>query len=66
MRMLTHCIENVFERLPPEEDIIPTTEACVDAAAYVQAFLFKSSERSTILLGPGSRNGASRIAMAAR
>jgi hypothetical protein len=40
MRMLTHCIENVFDRLPPDEDAIPTTEACVDTAAYVQAFLF--------------------------
>jgi hypothetical protein len=26
--------------LPPDDDAIPTTEACIDAAAYVQAFLF--------------------------
>jgi hypothetical protein len=40
MRTMTHCIENVFDRLPPDENAIPTTEACIDAAAYVQAFLF--------------------------
>src|SRR5664279_1800395 len=40
IRTLTHCIENVFNRLPPDDDAIPTTEACVEAAAYVQAFLF--------------------------
>jgi hypothetical protein len=40
IRTLTHCIENVFNRLPPDDDAIPTTEACIDAAAYVQAFLF--------------------------
>jgi hypothetical protein len=40
IRTLTHCIESVFNRLPPDDDAIPTTEACIDAAAYVQAFLF--------------------------
>jgi hypothetical protein len=40
IRTLTHCIESVFNRLPPDDDAIPTTEACIDAAAHVQAFLF--------------------------
>jgi hypothetical protein len=39
IRTLRHRIENVFNRLPPDDDAIPTTETCIDAAAYVQAFL---------------------------
>jgi hypothetical protein len=37
---LTHCIENVFSSLDPNDESIPSTYVCTDATAYIQAFLF--------------------------
>jgi hypothetical protein len=40
LRTMTHCINNVFALLAPDDETIPTSETCIDATAYVQAFLF--------------------------
>jgi hypothetical protein len=40
LKILTRCIEQVFDLLPPESADIPSTEAITDATINVQAFVF--------------------------
>jgi hypothetical protein len=37
---LTHCIENVWLTFEPDDERIPTKADCIDATAYIQAFIF--------------------------
>lgn len=39
---MAHCIENVFDTLPPERGDHPSTEELIDAVVYIQAFIFNA------------------------
>jgi hypothetical protein len=42
LRTMAHCIENVFNILPPEREEHPSMEELVDAVVYIQAFTFNT------------------------
>jgi hypothetical protein len=44
-----HCIERVFEILPPERDERPADAVLLDTAVYIQSFVMNVSAR---LIGP--------------
>ena len=39
-KVLVHCIEGVFEKLPPDTNCIPSDNERLDATVYFQAFVF--------------------------
>ena len=42
LKTMTHCIENVFNILPPERDDLPSMEELTNAVVYIQAFIFNA------------------------
>lgn len=40
--VLAHCIKQIFTRLPPETDNIPTREVLLDTTVCIQAFVFNT------------------------
>ena len=40
VKVLVHCIENVFERLPPDTSHVPSNDRRLDATVYLHAFVF--------------------------
>jgi hypothetical protein len=42
LRMMVHCIEQVFTILPPERTENPSMEELIDAVVHIQAFIFNA------------------------
>jgi hypothetical protein len=42
LRIMTHCIDNVFGVLPPARDDHPSMDELTDAVVYIQAFIFNA------------------------
>ena len=42
IQIMVHCIEGVFEKLPPNRDEVPEEDAVRDATVYLQAFVFNT------------------------
>ncbi|MYA59590.1 MAG: hypothetical protein F4X40_03390 [Chloroflexi bacterium] len=42
VHLMAHCIQGVFERLPPERARVPEDETVRDATVYLQAFVFNT------------------------
>ena len=42
IQIMAHCIQGVFERLPPERADVPAEETVRDATVYLQAFVFNT------------------------
>ena len=42
IQIMAHCIEGVFEKLPPNRDDVPSDDAVRDATVYLQAFVFNA------------------------
>jgi hypothetical protein len=39
LRMLVHCVERVFDLLPPEQERLPEDDILFDATLYIQSFI---------------------------
>jgi hypothetical protein len=54
LRMMVHCIEQVFTILPPERTENPSMEELIDAVVHIQAFIFNAFACWITLRGYGS------------